>query len=163
MGMSLASPDEDVGIKDERRQALFLRFEQLSCKERECSVCDAAPEGDPDPGNGQNLVVWALFAAGADTKSVYKFGDRARIHAPLKGPHEVAKTLLAVGADLNGQTSGEKVVKWESRRGEHEVVQLLLDAGADTRDSFAGVGQPCNSHWKTFKTMWPTHSTPEEH
>jgi ankyrin repeat protein len=83
---------------------------------------------------GQAEVVDALLPRGAEvnTRARHTFGVAA-INAALAGPKpDIARTLIAAGADVNSpQNSGETPLHATAFRGNVELTQFLLDQGAN--------------------------------
>jgi ankyrin repeat protein len=77
-----------------------------------------------------------IIAAGADVNS--RSPEIAGGNVPLEeaienGHYDVAKTLLAAGADVNARCgSGQVPLHKAAILGDERIVQLLLDNGADT-------------------------------
>ncbi|MDQ3811890.1 MAG: ankyrin repeat domain-containing protein [Chloroflexota bacterium] len=85
---------------------------------------------------GQRAVVDLLLGHGADltTRARHPFGISA-LHAALAGPEpELARTLVAAGADVNArQADGSTPLHNAADIGSIDLAQLLLDRGADPR------------------------------
>ncbi|HET6319279.1 MAG TPA: ankyrin repeat domain-containing protein [Chloroflexota bacterium] len=83
---------------------------------------------------GQPAAVSLLLERGAEvnTRARHQFGVAA-IHAALAGPTpEVARALVAAGADVNAtQSGGETPLHETAFSGYLELSQFLLDQGAD--------------------------------
>jgi ankyrin repeat protein len=61
-------------------------------------------------------------------------GNAELIHAAMAGDAARVKSLIAAGADVNGNgDSGSTVLMWAASYGHANVVKLLLDAGADVK------------------------------
>jgi len=92
---------------------------------------------------GHAAAVEMLLARGGElnTPARHKFGVTA-LHAALAGPTpEIARALIAAGADVNAtQRSGETALQEAAFNGYVELAQLLLDNGANPQ-AVNGQGQ----------------------
>lgn len=85
--------------------------------------------------SGSCAAVQAVIDAGADVNLVGWPGTVSPLmFAALEGYGEIAKRLIAAGANVNWQNEdGETALMWASGEGHAEVVRALLDAEADVR------------------------------
>ncbi len=85
---------------------------------------------------GRRQAVELLLARGAEvnTHARHEF-HVAALHAALAGPdHEIARLLVAAGADVNSRQQGGGTPLHEAaQNGEVELVRLLLEHGADPK------------------------------
>lgn len=79
--------------------------------------------------NGKKSVVERLLAKGADPNA----GEDGLLHAAMsEGRMEIAKALVAAGADVNRISSSGVTPLWEAIRGKQvELAITLIDKGAD--------------------------------
>jgi len=74
-----------------------------------------------------------LIAHGADVNTVNEFGDSPLVDVANVSTNEIARMLLAAGADPNGPLTPFRYCPLHNaaRKGHAELVKLLLDAGAN--------------------------------
>jgi uncharacterized protein len=85
---------------------------------------------------GRRQAVELLLARGGEvsTQARHQF-HVAPLHAALAGPdHEIARVLVAAGADVNARQQGRVTpLHAAAQNGEIELIRLLLEHGADPR------------------------------
>jgi ankyrin repeat protein len=74
-----------------------------------------------------------LITHGADVNTVNEFGDSPLVDVAAVSTNEIARMLLAAGADPNGAETPFRYCPLHNaaRKGNAELVRLLLDAGAN--------------------------------
>ena len=74
-----------------------------------------------------------LITHGADVNTVNEFGDSPLVDVAAVSTNEIARMLLAAGADPNGPETPFRYCPLHNaaRKGNAELVRLLLDAGAN--------------------------------
>src|SRR6476646_4362265 len=92
-----------------------------------------APEGEllDAADRGDLPAVQALLLQGADPNARDCEGDTVLATAAYHGHVEIARILLAAGADVNASKSGETPLSMAAHDGHTETAQLLLEHGAD--------------------------------
>jgi uncharacterized protein len=133
------APVDGLTVHEAAAVGLVPRLEQLLAADP--SVANAwSPDGF-QPLHlaaffGRRQAVEFLLARGGevDTPARHPF-HVAALHAALAGPdHEIARLLVAAGADVNArQQAGVTPLHEAAQNGEVEFVRLLLEHGADLK------------------------------
>jgi ankyrin repeat protein len=89
--------------------------------------------------NGNNAIVEALLAAGADANTRQRGGESVLMIAARTGNKPSVEALLNRGADLNSKDRhGQTAIMWAAAEGHAPVVDLLLKKGADFKTPLDG-------------------------
>jgi uncharacterized protein len=133
------APVDGLTVHEAAAVGLVPRLEQLLAADP--SVANAwSPDGFQPlqlaAFFGRRQAVELLLARGGevDTHARHPF-HVAALHAALAGPdHEIARLLVAAGADVNArQQAGVTPLHEAAQNGEVEFVRLLLEHGADLK------------------------------
>ncbi len=87
----------------------------------------------------QTATALRLISSGAHVNGKDVSGMTPLMHAALRDQPEIARALLAAGADVNARQGrwywvfgrNDTALVWCARRGHARVARVLLDAGAD--------------------------------
>jgi ankyrin repeat protein len=131
------APPDSLTVHEAAAVGLLPRLDQLLAADP-ALVNAWSPDGFQPLGLaaffGQREAVELLLARGGEvnTHARHQF-HVAALHAALAGPdHQIARLLVAAGADVNARQQGGVTPLHEAAQtGELELVQLLLEHGAD--------------------------------
>ena len=133
------APPESLTIHEAAAAGVVPRLEQLLASDP-ATLNAWSPDGFQPlqlaAFFGRRQAVELLLARGAEvnTHARHQF-HVAALHAALAGPdHEIARLLVAAGADVNSRQQGGVTPLHEAaQNGEVELVRLLLEHGADPK------------------------------
>jgi len=131
------APPDSLSIHEAAAVGVLPRLEQLLAAEP-ALVNAWSPDGFQPLGLaaffGRRQAVVLLLARGGEvnTQARHPF-HVAALHAALAGPdHDIARLLVAAGANVNARQQGGVTPLHEAaQNGELELLQLLLEHGAD--------------------------------
>jgi ankyrin repeat protein len=91
---------------------------------------------------GDAAAVTALLDKGADVNAKFRYGATALFKAAERGHLEVAKVLLARGADVTVKDTfyGATAITWALNNKHVEIVRLLLEKDASSVEDVLGTG-----------------------
>ena len=135
--LAAEAPPESLTVHEAAAMGLRPRLEQLLAADP-ALVNAWSPDGFQPLGLaaffGQRQAVELLLARGGEvnTHARHQF-HVAALHAALAGPdHEIARLLVAAGADVNARQQGGVTPLHEAaQNGELELIRLLIEHGAD--------------------------------